>query len=221
MRAGPGGNVGRLGAFRSPAVIAALAGIGLVVSYVVAVQRPVPDWELDLTAWFNGWPDVVADVLYPVMQLGTLGGPLVVAAIVLLMWRDWPLALTTVVTGLVTWFGAKGVKELVGRDRPLGYLPDVVVREGDGTGLGYISGHSAVAASAAVMAMSAMPRRWRWVPALLAGLVGLARVIDGVHLPADVVGGWCFGTLVALAGLAVLDAVEDRRSGPQPSPPTP
>jgi membrane-associated phospholipid phosphatase len=202
-------------------VIAAVAGIGLVASYAVAVQRPVPGRELDLTTWINDWPDVVADVLYPVMQFGTLSGPVVVAAIVLLVRRDRPLALTTVLTGLVTWIGAKGVKELVGRDRPLGYLPDVVVREGDGTGLGYISGHSAVAASAAVMAMSAMPRRWRWVPALLAGLVGLARVIHGVHLPADVVGGWCFGTLLALAGLAVLDAVENRRSRPQPSPPTP
>jgi len=211
-----GGNVGRLGSFRSPVAIAAVAAVGLLASYVVALRRPVPTWELELTSWINDWPNAVADVLYPVMQLGTLGGPVVVAAVVLLAWRDRPLALTTVVTGLLTWFAAKAIKQLVGRDRPLGYLPDVIVREGDGAGLGYVSGHSAVAASAAVLLMSAMPRRGRWVAALLAGLVGLARVIDGVHLPADVVGGWSFGTLMALAGLAVLDRLEDGRGGPQP-----
>ena len=69
-------------------------------------------------------------------------------------------------------------------------------------------GHSAVAACAAVMAMTAVPARWRPVLAAVAGLVGLARIVHGVHLPADLVGGWSFGTLVALCALAVLDRIE-------------
>lgn len=198
--------------FRSPTAIAVVSGVGLVASYVVAVQRPVPEWELDLTRWINDWPDPVAAALYPGMQLGTLGGPAIVAAAVAIFRRDWWLSLTTMATGLVTWFAAKGVKKLVERDRPLGYLPEVIVREGDGSGLGYVSGHSAVAASAAVMAMSAMPRRWRPVAAVLAGLVGVARIVHGVHLPADVIGGWSFGTLLALGGLSILDAAESRRT---------
>lgn len=190
-----------------------LAGVGLAATYVLAIQRPVPQWELDLTVWINEWPDAVATVLYPVMQLGTLGGPAIVAVAVGVIRRDWWLSLATMVTGIVTWFAAKGVKQLVDRDRPLRFLPDVLVREGDGSGLGYISGHSAVTASAAIMAMVAMPPRWRPVAAALAVLVGLARIVHGVHLPADVVGGWSFGTLLGLGGLAVLDVAE-RRPGP-------
>lgn len=205
----------RLYSFRRPGVIAATAVTGLVASYAVAVQDPIPAWELDLTEWINGAPDVVAQMLYPIMQLGTLGGPIVVAAAVGFFRRDWWLSAATVSAGVITWFGAKGVKELVDRGRPGAYLFEINIREGEGTGLGYISGHSAVAACAAVMAMTVVPARWRLALAVTAGLVGIARVVHGVHLPADLVGGWSFGTLVALGALAVLDRIEPTRGDQQ------
>lgn len=204
----------RLAAFSHVGAIAGAAIGGLVVSYAVAAQDPVPSWELDLTGWINDVPDGVATLLYPVMQFGTLGGPVLVAVAVGVFRRDWWLSGATVVSGVVTWFAAKGVKKLVDRGRPGAYLSEITVREGDGTGLGYISGHSAVAACAAVMAMSVVPARWRPALALLAGLVGVARIVHGVHLPADVVGGWSFGTLIALGTLAVLDRIEPIRRGP-------
>ena len=51
------------------------------------------------------------------------------------------------------------------------------------------------------MAMVALPRRWRPFAAVVAALVGIARIVHGVHLPADVIGGWSFGVLTGLAGL--------------------
>lgn len=197
-----------LGGFHHPFRIVSVAGVGLAVSYAVAVQRPVPDWELRLTRWINDVPDGVGSVLYPIMQAGTLAGPIGVAVTIGIFRRDWLLSGATVVAGLVAWFGAKGVKRIVERDRPLGYLPDVVIREGDGSGLGYVSGHSAVAATAAVMAMAALPARWRPVPAVVAVLVGVARVVHGVHLPADLVGGWSIGVLIAFAALWSVDRLD-------------
>jgi undecaprenyl-diphosphatase len=198
------------GGLEHPGSVAVAAGAGLLASYAVAVQVPVPDWELRLTEWINDTPDAVATVLYPIMQAGTLGGPIVVAVSIAAFKRDWLLSGATVVAGLVAWFGAKGVKRIVERDRPLTYLPEVIIREGDGTGLGYVSGHSAVAATAAIMAMAALPRRWRPVPVVVAVLVGVARIVHGVHLPADVIGGWSFGVLIALAALGVVDMIDRR-----------
>ena len=197
--------------FRRPLVIVAVAAVGLVASYAVAVQRPVPTWELRLTERINDVPDWVGSALYPVMQMGTFGGPIIVAVLIAIFRRDLVLSAAVVVTGLVTWFAAKGVKKMVERSRPLTYLPDIVVREGDGTGIGYISGHSAVAASAAIMAMVALPRRWRPVAAVAAALVGIARIVHGVHLPADVIGGWSFGVLTGLAGLWLAGSIPGRR----------
>jgi undecaprenyl-diphosphatase len=184
--------------------------VAIAGSYAVAVQRPVPEWELRLAEWINDVPAWIADVLHPIMQLGTLGGPVVVAVGIAAFRRDWLLSGATVVAGLATWFGAKGVKRVVERDRPLGFLPDIVVREGDGSGLGYVSGHSAVAATAALLAASVLPGRWKLVPAGLAFLVGIARVVHGVHLPADLVGGWAMGVLIGLATLALVDVVRRR-----------
>jgi len=193
--------------FEHPRAIAVTAGVTLAASWVIAVQRPVPVWELRLTEWINDAPRVVGSVLYPVMQLGSLGGPVLVAIAIVLFKRDWLLAGAVVATGLFTWFAAKVVKRLVERDRPLFYLPDIAVRDGDGSGLGFISGHSAVAASAIVMAIVVVPKRWRPLGLVLVGLVGVARVVVGVHFPMDVVGGWSFGVLTGLGGLAAAGAV--------------
>ena len=63
-----------LAEFRRPLVIAGVAAVGLVSSYAVAIQRPVPGWELRLTERINDVPDWVGSALYPVMQLGTFAG---------------------------------------------------------------------------------------------------------------------------------------------------
>ena len=181
----------------------------------MAVQDPVPDWELRLTEWINDLPGAAATALYPIMQLGTVGGPLLVAVLIGVVAKDRLLVAATAMVGVTTWFAAKGVKAILERERPSAYLPEIDVREGDGTGLGYVSGHSAVAAALAVMAMAVLPRRWRPVAVLGTGLVGLARIVHGVHLPADVVGGWSLGTLIALCGLEVVDVIDARRGPPQ------
>ena len=200
----------RLATFTRVDLIIATALVGLVASTLVAIQRPVAGWELAATDWVVNSPDALANTTYPIMQLGTLGGPIVVALAIGVIGRDWALSAATVTAGIATWWGAKGVKRLVERGRPLEFMSDLVVREGDGSGLGYVSGHSAVAACTAIMAMVALPRRWRPAAVALAVVVGIARIIHGVHFPADVVGGWSFGVLIAIGALALLDLIERR-----------
>ena len=203
--------------FDHPWRIAAGAAAALAVSGLVALQSPLPRWELDLTMWINGAPDWVASVLYPVMQLGTIIAPLLLAVVMVVWKRDMWTAAAAVIGGVVTWFAAKGVKQMVERGRPLQYLPEIDVREGSGTGLGFISGHSAVAACTALIAMTVVPRRLRPVLVLLAFLVGVGRIVHGVHLPADVVGGWGFGVLVGLATIELMGRLRARLTSPERS----
>lgn len=196
--------------FDHPWRIATGAGVVLAASAVVAAQRPLPARELDLTMWLNSAPDWVATALYPVMQLGTIIAPVAFAVVMVVWRRDWWTAAASVLGGVVTWFAAKAVKQIVQRGRPLQYLPDINVREGSGTGLGFISGHSAVAACTALIAMTVLPRRARSWLVLLALLVGVARIVHGVHLPCDVIGGWAFGALAGLAVVELLGRVRHR-----------
>jgi undecaprenyl-diphosphatase len=205
------------GGFAHPGGLAIASSIALAGSYAIAVRRPVPKWELRHTEWINGAPDAIADVLYPIMQLGTLAGPAIVAVGIAVFRRDWLLSGATMLAGLAAWFGAKGVKRVVERERPLGFITDIIIREGDGTGLGFVSGHSAVAATAAVMAMAALRGRWRLIPPVLAFLVGIARVVHGVHLTADIVGGWALGVLIGLGALGLVDLASPRPTTMEPA----
>jgi undecaprenyl-diphosphatase len=198
-------------------VIAAVAIVVLTWTWIIAAQDGLESWERSLTRGLNDAPDWVAHAMWPVMQAGTLFAPFVVALVIGLVRRDWFVACIVVVVGVVTWFGAQGVKRIVERERPIAFIADLHVREGTGNGLGYLSGHSAMAAAIAVVVLTVVPRRW-W-PGLLAVvvIVGVARVVHGVHLPADVLGGWAFGTLIGLVGVSVIDW-HRRRAAPAPLP---
>jgi membrane-associated phospholipid phosphatase/predicted Ser/Thr protein kinase len=161
--------------------------------------------ELALPSWT--WPGV-----WLVMQLGVIGAvPLV--AILALVTRRLRLALDAVLAAGSIYLIAKLVKEFVQRGRPQTLLEDVNILGEPARGLGYVSGHSAVAVALATVASPYLGRRARRVAWVLAGCVCLARMYVGSHLPFDVVGGaalgWAAGSLV----LFVLGAPE-----PRPSP---
>jgi undecaprenyl-diphosphatase len=146
------------------------------------------------------------------MQVGTVFGPVAFGAALLVWRRDVAHAAAVVVGGVSTWFLAKAVKAVVQRQRPAAYLPHIHVRDGNGLGLGFVSGHSAVAACIAVCIMPVVSKPWRWAMATIAGVVGIARIVHGVHLPADVVGGWSLGTLVGLPAWGCVERVHRRIS---------
>jgi glycosyltransferase 2 family protein len=175
------------------AIIAAgvLAGSGWVAS------RGVPGWEEQIFEAVNRLPSWLEPVLWLPMQLGSLFGPFIVGGLAWWRWRRWRPAVGAVVAGVVSWQLAKVVKDFVDRGRPLDELQDVIRRMGTPTdGLGFVSGHSAVAFSLATVVSPYLSRRGRVGAFALALVVGLARIHVGAHLPMDVVGGASLGVLV-------------------------
>jgi membrane-associated phospholipid phosphatase/predicted Ser/Thr protein kinase len=160
--------------------------------------------ELALPGWT--WPGV-----WLVMQLGVIGAvPLV--AILALATRRLRLALDAVLAAGSIYLIAKLVKEFVQRGRPQTLLDDVHILGEPARGLGYVSGHSAVAVALATVSSPYLGRRARRVAWILAGCVCVARMYVGSHLPYDVIGGaalgWAAGSLV----LFVLGAPDARPS---------
>jgi membrane-associated phospholipid phosphatase len=66
--------------------------------------------------------------------------------------------------------------------------------------------------------MLVVPRRARPVVILIVFLVGVARIVFGLHLPVDVIGGWAFGCLIGLVVVEVVDRLRSRTRSTQPSP---
>jgi membrane-associated phospholipid phosphatase len=176
--------------------LAILAGAALVffLAYLEASRHAVPVWELDATDEINEAPAWIAHALWPIMQLGTVWAPIVIGIVVAAVYGPRRGA-AVVISGLSAWFLTKFVKHLVERGRPLAYLPNINVREGSGGGLGFVSGHTAVAFAVATALLPILPPKGRVVAYSLATMVGLARIVYGAHLVVDVIGGAALGIM--------------------------
>jgi undecaprenyl-diphosphatase len=110
-------------------------------------------------------------------------------------------------------------KAVFGRARPDPALAELVV-----SGLSFPSGHASMSAivflTLAALVASTRPRRRERAyllvcAALVTVLIGLSRVVLGVHWATDVLGGWAFGSAWAMAWLLIARRLSARhRHGP-------
>jgi glycosyltransferase 2 family protein len=201
-RGAPGPHVGRAGlrhVRRHPGDVlrVVVGGLVVVAGGLAARHGHVFAFDANLFRLVNQLPDALGRPLLAVMQLGALAAVPAVAGVALAARRP-RLARDLALSGGLAWALAKLVKGLVGEARPVGLLHGVVVR-GVAAGLGYPSGHVAVAAALATAAGPWLPRLARRASWWVVWLVALGRMYAGVHLPLDVLGGAALGWAVAAA----------------------
>jgi len=179
-----------------------VAAVAVLAASTAVVQTDrVGVLETDVFRLVNDLPTALFPLVWVVMQAGNLLAGMAAAAVAAATRRYW-LAVNLAVASAVAWLLALVVKGLVGRGRPPDLLDDPKLRPAAASGLGYVSGHAAVAVAIATIASPYLGRRARRVVWTLAFLTCASRVYVGAHLPLDVVGGaalgWGVGTLVHL-----------------------
>ena len=98
-------------------------------------------------------------------------------------------------------YGMSLTKWLTNTPRPSAQVVDVLWHE---TSPSFVSGHAATAMAVWGTLGALIRRAWFWVvSALLIFFIGLSRLYLGVHFPADVIGGWILGLVVAAALMAL------------------
>ena len=198
-----------------------LAGAAGVVLLALAVllglqleayddAAPVP---LDLAA--SAWADTLREgmpwTLTLAEGLNWLGGGIVAIAVVplvvvvaLLVARRPRAALTAAVAMVASAGSVQVLKWLFDRERP-----DLMLVTSDAGS--FPSGHTANAATLAVLAVAVAASRWRWwagaIGALYILLMAVSRLVLGVHWCTDVLGGALAGTGAALLVVALLPMV--------------
>jgi undecaprenyl-diphosphatase len=123
-------------------------GTFLAASAAVARQGRLSDLESDVFRVVNHLPGVLAGPLQAVMQAGSLAA-VPVAGLVALAASTPRLARNLTLSGTGAWAAAKALKAMVGRGRPGALIEGVVFHGGLDSGLGFPSGHAAVAAALA------------------------------------------------------------------------
>lgn len=182
-----------------------VAGAAVLAVSVLAVYRDrVSVFETNLFRLGNDLPAAIEPYLNVIMQAGNVVAAPVLAAITLVIGRlrYWRAAFDVALAGTLAWFAAKLVKDTIQRPRPGGLLDDVA-RFGPTEGLGFASGHTAVAAALACAIAPYLPRYARRAVWTVPWLVGLGRIYFGAHLPLDIIGGaavgWMIGAAIHLA----------------------
>jgi membrane-associated phospholipid phosphatase len=178
--------------------IVVLSAVGFALGANEARRGVVRPTEARCFQRINALPRTGFAPVWAVMQVGSLAGSVGVGLTVAATGRS-RLGATLALSASATWAAAKAVKPFIQRGRPTALVEEPRILGREQGGLGYPSGHAAVAtALAAVSAPHVTP----WLRSALwatATGVGTARVYVGAHLPLDVVGGMALGLGIGLA----------------------
>jgi undecaprenyl-diphosphatase len=206
------------------AAIAAAAAVFAVLLILVRLQWP-PLESIDhrsaagLNSLIAGSATAVA-VVKAVTFLGSDGvlwTVILATAVILAIRRRWRLAIYLAVTGAGALVLDPILKSLVGRLRPVVAHPVA-----HGTGNSFPSGHSlgSIVCYGAVFLVFLPATRGRWRTAFTAGtitliaLIGISRLLLGVHYLSDVLGAWAIG--IAWLGLTAVAFELTRQAAGQP-----
>jgi membrane-associated phospholipid phosphatase len=163
---------------------------------------------------------MLVTVVRDVTSLGSspvLGAVVAVAAIYLLIRRRWRLTLYLIATAAGAFVLDPVIKALVGRLRPVVAHPVA-----HGIGNSFPSGHSldSIVCYGALLLVFLPATRGRWrttfisVVVALVALIGISRILLGVHFVSDVIAGWAVG--IAWLGVTAVAFELARQAAGQP-----
>ena len=185
------------------ALHAGLGAAGVGATALLAAEDGLSTLEREVFEAVNGLPQTASPGLWVVMQAGSFAAVFVTAGLALAARRP-RLAVALAGGGTATWLLAKAVKQVVERGRPEAVLDGVVIYGPAATGLGFPSGHAAVAAAIMTVAGPYLTGRARIAGWVVVGVVAFTRVLIGAHLPLDALGGLLLGWAVGSATNLVL-----------------
>lgn len=173
-----------------------LTGLLLLgVAWILALPDYISPLDESAFRAVNDLPNWIEYPGWPIMQVGSIFAvPLVVVACIA-VFRDGRVPIRVALAGGSAWLVTKWLKVIADRARPDAFLTGIHLRP-QWSGLGFPSGHSAVAFAIAVVLGSSIRGKWRATAWAIAVVVGLLRVYTAAHFPLDVIGGWGLGLII-------------------------
>jgi membrane-associated phospholipid phosphatase len=186
---------------RSAEYLILLVTTAIIVVATVPAERgltAVERWVFEAINGLPSWPWLEWPVRF-VMQVGAFFALPIIAAVAFVLKRV-RLGVAVLVSGGAAYLLARLAKDFVARARPAAFFPpdDIVVRGNVQQGLGFPSGHSAVAAAVVCAAIPYLVWRYKLWLLFVPIVVAFGRIYVGAHLPLDVLAGMSIGIAIAI-----------------------
>lgn len=170
-----------------------------IVTFLILAIVAGNNWLFAIESWLfsviTSLPGWLNPVFFIVMQLGAL--PFVLLAGVLITVLDRKRGIGVLSSSMLAWLLVLAAKEIVTRPRP-----DILLGEAAGSfslaNGSFPSLHAALATVLVLGLATALRGRQKAAAWVFVGIVGLARVSFGLHLPLDIIGGVILGYIVSL-----------------------
>jgi len=166
----------------------------LAYGWFYAKSGQISGVEESIFRTLNNVPQWVQVLFLLITIFGAIGVAWIIS-LVLLVRRRYAFAVQLWLAAMIAWWGAKLIKNFHVRLRPYDILQNVHVADVRDAAFGYPSGHMAVAtAMALIIGQRLGPTGRRWLYVFVA-LIGISRVVVGMHSPLDIVGGFGVGLI--------------------------
>jgi undecaprenyl-diphosphatase len=109
--------------------------------------------------------------------------------------QKWKEIMLVFFSGIFAWVLAYGLKFLFHTGRPFDVLPKVISLFPE-TGYAFPSGHATFFMALAIALFFSHKKAGYWF-IFFAVIIGIARIIAGVHFPIDILGGFALGFFIA------------------------
>lgn len=215
------------------------ATVAAVLTLLAASTSPALDgFDTAIMDFTRGWADPLGWPVDVAHVVGLVTAPFwsalaaIVLVVILLLTRHRAAAGLLAMSGIAGVLVSETMKGLMGRSRPLGaeaFEPDLYKSFPSGHAM---EGIYLYLATGLVLIHLSRSNGRRWLDVVgrvlvaIGPLIGLSRLILGVHWPSDVIAGWAFGSVVLLGTALILWWPVDRGWAPvedpatRPTPPT-
>lgn len=176
--------------------IAVLVFALLFLSFLA--KQSMSGFERSVLESIYGWPVRLQQFFFFVTQLGS-GWIAAFFCVWALLTQKLRVSLPLIGACLSSVLVVELLKRIIDRPRPYASVAGVLQRDTlTSGGLGFPSGHSAMAVVLACFLATQIPKKYH--PLLVLGviLIGLSRIYLGMHSPLDVVGGFTIGYLLSV-----------------------
>ena len=186
--------------------------IPAIISAALMILIYITDWNTSLFLFINSLYIYGGEVFWANI---TIIGDTLVASVLILPWlkKRSDIVWTLLFAGIAALFISHGLKAFLQLPRPPAVL-DKNMFHIIGPALtqkAFPSGHTTtVFTFAYVLILFVKKNLWRNLLFSIALLIGLSRVIVGVHWPLDILGGILVGIVSALLGFSLYDAVKNK-----------